>query len=45
MRRLVRIGYKDPANEQTDGQSKGRPSWIVWGKRPKPEGAVPFPTQ
>jgi hypothetical protein len=45
MRRLVRIGYKDPANEQTEGQSKGRPSWIVWGKRPKPEGQAPFPTQ
>lgn len=45
MRRLVRIGYKDPANEQTDGQSKGRPSWIVWGRRPKREGQQVFPTQ
>jgi hypothetical protein len=45
MRRLVRIGYKDPTNQQTEGQSKERPSWIVWGRRPKPEGAVPFATQ
>jgi ectoine hydroxylase-related dioxygenase (phytanoyl-CoA dioxygenase family) len=45
MRRLVRIGYKDPANEQTEGQSKGRPSWIVWGRRPKRGGQQIFPTQ
>jgi hypothetical protein len=43
MRRLVRIGYKSPDNIQTDGQSKGRPSWCVWGRRPRREGQVQFP--
>jgi phytanoyl-CoA hydroxylase len=32
-RRLVRVGYKHPDNEQFDGQSKGRPGWTVWGRR------------
>jgi phytanoyl-CoA hydroxylase len=40
MRRLVRVGYKHPDNVQTEGQSKGRPSWMVWGRR---EGQVQFP--
>lgn len=44
-RRLVRLGYKDPANRQTDGQSKDRPSWLVWGRRPRTDGQIPFPTQ
>jgi hypothetical protein len=43
MRRLVRIGYKHPENLQTDGQSKGRPGWCVWGRRPRSEGQMPFP--
>jgi hypothetical protein len=43
MRRLVRIGYKHPDNIQTDGQSKGRPSWTVWGRRARAEGQMPFP--
>jgi phytanoyl-CoA hydroxylase len=42
-RRLVRVGYKDPANQQLEGQSLGRPSWCVWGRRPRAEGAAPFP--
>ena len=43
MRRLVRIGYKHPDNVQTEGQSKGRTSWLVWGRREKREGQVPLP--
>ena len=43
MRRLVRVGFKHPDNLQTEGQSKGRPSWTVWGRRPRREGQVPFP--
>jgi hypothetical protein len=43
MRRLVRVGYKHPGNVQTEGQSKGRPSWLVWGRRERREGQVPFP--
>ena len=42
MRRLVRIGYKHPDNVQTEGQSKGRPSWMVWGRRERREGQVQF---
>ena len=41
-RRLVRIGYKSPDNQQMEGQSKGRPSWIVHGRRPHREGDVPL---
>ena len=41
-RRLVRIGYKSPENQQMEGQSKGRPSWIVHGRRPHREGDVPL---
>jgi ectoine hydroxylase-related dioxygenase (phytanoyl-CoA dioxygenase family) len=41
-RRLVRVGYKSPANEQLEGQSKGRPSFIVHGRRPYREGDVPL---
>jgi phytanoyl-CoA hydroxylase len=43
MRRLVRIGYKHPENVQTEGQSKGRPSWMVWGRRDRRDGQVQFP--
>ncbi len=43
MRRLVRVGFKHPDNIQTDGQSKGRPGWMVWGRRQRAEGQVPFP--
>jgi hypothetical protein len=41
-RRLVRIGFKHPDNVQTEGQSKGRPSWMVWGRRERREGQVQF---
>lgn len=43
MRRLVRVGYKHPDNIQTEGQSKGRPSWMVWGQRQRREGQMQFP--
>jgi hypothetical protein len=43
MRRLVRLGYRHPDNLQTEGQSKGRPGWMVWGKRDRREGQVQFP--
>lgn len=32
-RRLVRVGYRDPANRQTAGQSLGRPGLMVRGYR------------
>ena len=35
MRRLVRIGYRDPDNVQTGGQSLGRPGLMVRGMRAK----------
>ena len=41
-RRLVRVGYKSPENQQLEGQSKGRPSWIVYGRRPHRPGDVPL---
>ncbi len=37
-RRIVRIGYRHPANRQTGGQAMGRPGIIVKGVRPKVEG-------
>ena len=43
MRRLVRVGFKHPDNIQTEGQSKGRPSWMVWGRRERKEGQIQFP--
>ncbi|MCZ6634134.1 MAG: phytanoyl-CoA dioxygenase family protein [bacterium] len=44
MRRLVRVGYRDPENEQTAGQSQGRPGLMVWGKRDRLPEQDPFPT-
>jgi hypothetical protein len=41
-RRLVRLGYRSPDNQQTEGQSNGRPCWIVWGKRPKGDEDIPL---
>jgi phytanoyl-CoA hydroxylase len=35
MRRLVRIGYRNPENVQTGGQSLGRPGLMVAGMRAK----------
>lgn len=41
VRRLVRVGYRDPANRQLGGQSAGRPGIIVYGLRERaPEMAV-----
>lgn len=37
-RRIVRMGYRDPANLQTSGQAMGRPGIICRGVRPKIEG-------
>ncbi|MBM3215433.1 phytanoyl-CoA dioxygenase family protein [Candidatus Poribacteria bacterium] len=37
-RRLIRLGFRDPRNEQVFGQALGRPGIIVRGVRPKVEG-------
>ena len=37
-RRLVRIGYRHPENEQFEGQSVGRPCVMVCGRRKRSEG-------
>ena len=44
MRRMVRIGYRDPENEQTGGQSKGRPGLMVWGQRQREHEQDAYPT-
>ena len=44
IRRLVRVGYRDPANLQLAGQSHGRPGIMVWGRRMRAEGQQPFMT-
>ena len=44
VRRLVRVGYRNPENVQLAGQSCGRPGLMVWGRRPRHEGQVPFAT-
>ena len=44
IRRLVRVGYRDPANKQLGGQSFGRPGLMVWGRRPRMNGEQPFST-
>ena len=44
-RRLVRMGYRHPGNEQLGGQSAGRPGVIVAGVRRRAEEAVPFSTE
>jgi phytanoyl-CoA hydroxylase len=41
-RRLVRVGYRDPQNIQTAGQSLGRPGLIVQGYRDRREGQELF---
>jgi ectoine hydroxylase-related dioxygenase (phytanoyl-CoA dioxygenase family) len=43
-RRLVRIGYRDPENIQTGGQSMGRPGLMVRGFRTRKNGEPVFPT-
>lgn len=35
VRRMVRVGYRDPANIQLAGQALGRPGFIVHGRRPR----------
>lgn len=44
VRRIVRVGYRDPENEQTAGQSHGRPGLMVMGRRPRKNGQNPFLT-
>ena len=44
VRRIVRVGYRDPTNEQTAGQSLGRPGLMVRGRRPRAAGQQGFPT-
>ncbi|MDP6037022.1 MAG: phytanoyl-CoA dioxygenase family protein [Candidatus Latescibacteria bacterium] len=44
IRRMVRVGYRDPDNEQIGGQSKGRPGLLVQGRRDRYEGMMPNPT-
>jgi ectoine hydroxylase-related dioxygenase (phytanoyl-CoA dioxygenase family) len=41
-RRLVRVGYRDPENEQVYGQSMGRPGLMVRGYRTRHEGQALF---
>src|SRR5262249_52772584 len=41
-RRLVRIGYRDPENKQTAGQSMGRPGLMVHGYRARHVGQTLF---
>jgi phytanoyl-CoA hydroxylase len=43
-RRMVRVGYRDPANDQTEGQSFGRPGLLVAGIRPRRPGQPAFAT-
>lgn len=45
MRRLVRCGFRDPANTQISGQSVGRPGIMVRGIRPCGVGQLPFPQE
>jgi len=41
IRRLVRVGYRNPENVQTGGQSLGRPGLMVRGMKPKVNVAQP----
>jgi hypothetical protein len=45
MRRMVRLGYRHPDNEQLAGQSKGRPGWLVWGRRERCGGQALYPQE
>ncbi|MCL4217869.1 MAG: phytanoyl-CoA dioxygenase family protein [Candidatus Hydrogenedentes bacterium] len=45
VRRLVRCGYRDPANRQIAGQSIGRPSIMVAGHRVRAPEMMPFGTE
>ena len=37
-RRMVRVGYRNPGNRQTGGQSLGRPGLMVRGYRDRQDG-------
>ena len=41
-RRIVRFGYRHPENQQTSGQSIGRPGLMVRGNRKRQEGQELF---
>ena len=41
-RRIVRFGYRHPENQQTSGQSLGRPGLMVRGNRKRQEGQELF---
>ena len=43
-RRIVRIGYRHPDNEQIAGQSMGRPGLMVRGRRTRQDGQPLFST-
>jgi hypothetical protein len=45
IRRMVRVGYRDPANTQLGGQSIGRPGLMVSGRRAREEGASVLSTE
>ena len=45
IRRLVRVGYRDPANRQLGGQSARRPGLMVQGRRPRANGEFPYSTE
>lgn len=45
IRRMVRVGYRDPANRQIAGQSLGRPGLIVRGRRARRAGEAVFSTE
>ena len=44
VRRMVRVGYRDPDNVQIGGQSQGRPGLMVTGRRPRLSAAEPLTT-
>lgn len=39
-RRVVRVGYRDPANPQVDGHALGKLGWMVRGRRHKTRSAI-----
>jgi len=45
VRRLVRMGYRHPANVQLSGQSIGRPGVMICGLRPRLEGSEVLTTE
>lgn len=45
VRRMVRCGFRNPANTQVGGQSVGRPGIMVHGIRSRNVGQAPFPQE